>query len=147
MTLLRDVRRLFNQLRSLADALHADVGVTASMRAVLETLSLEGAASVPQMARQRAVTRQHIQALVDRLAEAGLVEARPNPAHKKSPLVALTSQGEAVFRAMREREGEFGQRISARLSGADVAAGASVIQKLSAETAAMLDEVFAERRR
>jgi DNA-binding MarR family transcriptional regulator len=100
----RDIRKLFHILGAVGDALHADLGITASMRAVLESLARGGAQTVPQMARARPVTRQHIQAIVDQLLNAGLVTLQPNPAHKRSSLVALTKAGEAAFATMSDRE-------------------------------------------
>jgi len=38
------------------------------------------------------------------LAEEGLVELRANPAHRRSPLVGLTTLGERLIRRLRQRE-------------------------------------------
>jgi DNA-binding MarR family transcriptional regulator len=101
----REVRRLFHQLRASAEAIHEEQGsLPIAQRAVLESLHRDGAATVPALARARPVSRQHIQALVNALREAGLVETRPNPAHRRSPLVALTPAGRRRFLAMRARE-------------------------------------------
>jgi hypothetical protein len=53
------------------------------MRAVLEFLSRHGPASVPQIARRRFVTRQHIQALVN-----GLMEQDSSHSNR-TPLIAV----------------------------------------------------------
>ena len=90
------VRRLFHRLAEVADEAHRDLGVTASQRAVLETLSNDGPQTVPQIARRKAVTRQHIQILVNGLVERGHVALADNPAHQRSSLAALTA---AVFAA------------------------------------------------
>jgi DNA-binding MarR family transcriptional regulator len=74
------------------------------MRAVLEFLQRGGAASVPHIARSRHVSRQHIQSLVNPLADEGLVELRANPAHRRSPLFGLTPLGERLIRRLRQRE-------------------------------------------
>src|SRR5262245_37627217 len=99
----REVRHLFQVLRALADVLHKDTGLNASTRAVMEALA-EGPRTVPDVARAKSVTRQHIQVLVDELVKSELIELRPNPAHLRSPLVALTRKGEAVFATVRKRE-------------------------------------------
>src|SRR5690606_18141459 len=59
--LTRGVRACFNRLRALGDTLHEDLGITASMRSVLESLHEDGARTVPQIAKSKSVTRQHIQ--------------------------------------------------------------------------------------
>jgi DNA-binding MarR family transcriptional regulator len=99
------VRQLFHQLRAVAEtATPASDGFTASHRAVLESLASQGPQTVPALARARPVARQHIQVLVNDLAELGLVDTRPNPAHRRSPLVALTAAGARRFDAIRAAE-------------------------------------------
>src|SRR5690348_8726939 len=63
----RRIRECCDHLDALEDVLRQDVGVTAAMRAVLEALHERGAQTVPQIARSKKVTRQHIQALADKL--------------------------------------------------------------------------------
>ncbi len=48
---IRILRTCFNRLKSVADEMHRDLGVTASMRAVMEALADEGQQSVPEIAR------------------------------------------------------------------------------------------------
>ena len=69
--LTNEVRMLFHSLVEAGDSLHKDEPITMGMRGVLEFLLQEGASTVPDMARERHVTRQHIQALVNGLLETG----------------------------------------------------------------------------
>src|SRR5262245_17031158 len=124
----QEVRHLFQALKALADALHKDTGLNASTRAVMEALT-GGPQTVPDIARRKSVTRQHIQLLVDELAKSDLVELRANPAHARSPLVALTRKGESVFAGMRKREVPLLERIAA---GLDARKTNLTIQTLSA---------------
>jgi DNA-binding MarR family transcriptional regulator len=59
---------------------------------------------VPEIARARGVTRQHIQVGVDELAAAGLVELVDNPAHRRSRLVTTTTAGVETIERMQRRE-------------------------------------------
>src|SRR5215203_1468558 len=103
--LAREVRLAFHELRAAAEALqHDPEGLTAGHRGVLESLTRDGPRTVPALARARPVSRQHIQVLVNRLLELGLVETRQNPAHERSSLVALTPAGARRFEAMHRRE-------------------------------------------
>ena len=88
-----------------------------------------GPRTVPDIARRKSVTRQHIQLLVDELVEAELVELRPNPAHQRSPLVALTRRGEAIFAAGRRREAPLIEQLA---GGLDARKAAATIQTLTA---------------
>lgn len=122
-----EVRHLFQVLKALADALHRDAGLNASTRAAMEALA-DGPRTVPDIARRKSVTRQHIQLLVDELATADLVELRANPAHLRSPLVALTRKGEAVFAGVRKREAPLLDRLA---SGLDTRKTAVTMQTLA----------------
>ena len=102
--LSRAVRSLFHKMGAGVTLLHETSGITGGMRAVLESVVEGGSQTVPEMARARPVSRQHIQTLVNELLDAGYVEYRDNPAHRRSKLVAPTRVGEAAFAALRARE-------------------------------------------
>jgi DNA-binding MarR family transcriptional regulator len=102
--LVDEVRILQHRLVAVAEALHGEAGVTPPMRAVLEYLARRGSTAVPDIARSRGVTRQHIQAIVNDLEAAGLVERQANPAHARSALVELTPAGRHAITAVFARE-------------------------------------------
>jgi DNA-binding MarR family transcriptional regulator len=123
-----EVRHLFQVLKSLADAVHKDAGLTASTRAVMEALA-DRPRTVPDIARSKSVTRQHIQLLVDELARSDLVELRPNPAHLRSPLIALSRKGETLFASLRKREAPLIERLA---TGLDARKATTTVQTLAA---------------
>lgn len=92
------------RLLRVAEELHREGPASSARRGILKTLSDEGPQSVPQMARARTVTRQHVQTLVNSLMEEGLVEISKNPAHRKSSLIRLTKTGERAVRDNTRRE-------------------------------------------
>src|SRR5215813_12584173 len=79
----------FHRLRFVADQIHHRGEMTGGLRSILRSLDKLGEQTVPQMARARSVTRQHVQALVNQLVKERLVEFIANPAHKRSPLAPL----------------------------------------------------------
>ena len=97
-------RRLFQQLRISGDELLQGTGINASQRAVLEFLNLRQPQTVSNMARERNVSRQHIQTVVNDLLALGFVEAKENPSHKRSPLILLTTDGKKLFRKITQKE-------------------------------------------
>lgn len=97
-------RRLFQQLRASGDELLQGTGINASQRAVLEFLNLKQSQTVSNMAREKNVSRQHIQTVVNDLLALGFVEAKENPAHKRSPLILLTTDGKKLFRKITQKE-------------------------------------------
>lgn len=114
------VRRLFHVLAGTADRAHADLGITASMRAVMEILHERGPRTVPQVAREQDVSRQHIQVVVNGLLEGGLVECLDNPDHLRSPIVRLTAAGTKACEAIRRREARLLAELTKKIPGADL---------------------------
>ena len=106
------IRYCFQRLKTLGDELHADLGMNASLRAILEWLAEHGNQTVPQIAAAKSVSRQHVQKIVDELINKGLVDLAANPAHRRSPYVVLTAPGSTMFKDMQRRE----KRIIARLA-------------------------------
>jgi DNA-binding MarR family transcriptional regulator len=127
---IREIRASFHRLKAFADVMHADLGITASMRAVLETVAERGAQPVPEIARTKGVSRQHIQVNVDALCDKGLAELRENPVHKRSSLVALTRNGRVAFDKMRQREKLALEQLADGLSTEDLESGLRVLRTL-----------------
>jgi len=119
-TLLNEVRLLFHRAVQVAEELHAREPVTLGMRAVLEYLHRNGPAPVPEIARRRFVTRQHIQVLVNGLLKEDLVALGPNEGHRRSSLVMLTPAGRRLIERMRQREARLYARTGAGLPRRDV---------------------------
>jgi DNA-binding MarR family transcriptional regulator len=131
-TLTRQVRACFNRLGALADQLHRDVGVTGAMRSVMESLAEGGEQTVPTIARAKHVSRQHIQTLANALIERRLATSRPNQADARSPLIALTAEGQRLFTRMREREAAAFKQLTAALAGQDLDATLQTLTALRA---------------
>ena len=114
--LLDQVRLLWHVTVQAGERLHEGEAVTLGMRAVLEFLEANGPRAVPEIARSRHVTRQHIQVLVNGLLDLRLVSLDDNPAHRRSSLVRLTPVGQKAIARMRKRERHFldGLELSAR---------------------------------
>ena len=131
IALIDATRLAFNQMRASADAAHVDLGITAALRAVLERLARGGPQTVPDMARARNVSRQHIQKIVDGLGEAGLIDLKANPAHKRSPLIVLSADGRKLFKIIEKREAAILTSIGKDLEGHDMAAATATLRALT----------------
>jgi DNA-binding MarR family transcriptional regulator len=127
LQLIDEVRLLDHRLVQIADRLHHDEPVSVSERAVLEFLLRNGPTTVPAIARARHVTRQHIQIGVNALLTGALIERRANPAHARSPLLALTEAGQQQMQTMQAREGELIASLPLDADPEDLAAAARVL--------------------
>jgi len=104
--------------------------LTYAERGVLESLVRDGAQTVPGIARERLVSRQHIQKLVDKLARKRLVELRTNPAHKTSPLVDATIDGERAYTVAASDEAVVLSAIAPKLATADLGSALAALRAL-----------------
>ncbi len=102
--LINETVQLFHRLKIVADEVHQQGVMSGGLRGILRQLNKLGEQTVPQMARDRSVSRQNVQMLVNQLAVNGYVEFVENPAHKRSPFVRLTAAGKKAVEAMNRRE-------------------------------------------
>lgn len=130
-------RRLFQRLRTSSDELLEGTGINASQRAVLEFLDLHQPQTVSNMAREKSVSRQHIQTVVNDLLAFGLVEAQDNPAHKRSPLIMMTTQGKKLFKKITQKEAKVLEVLAEEFDEKDIA--------ITIKTMKAIDQYLASR--
>ncbi|MFO1183256.1 MAG: helix-turn-helix domain-containing protein [Bauldia sp.] len=140
---IRAVRACFGALREAGDRLHADLGISSAMRAVMEFVA-EQPATVPDIARAKRVSRQNIQVLVDALLGSGMLVAEPNAAHRRSPLIALSRPGKVAYRRIAERERAALAEIAAAVSAADLDSTHRTLAMLTERLAARAEPVEIE---
>jgi DNA-binding MarR family transcriptional regulator len=110
----------------------AELGLSVGVRAVLDLLHRHGPMTVPQMGREQDLTRQFVQRMVNDAAAAGLVIARPNPAHRRSVLIDLTPAGTALIEEVLRREHAQLRQIGADLTRTDIDTCLRVLRRLLA---------------
>ncbi|MFF3395891.1 MarR family winged helix-turn-helix transcriptional regulator [Streptomyces sp. NPDC002669] len=102
-------------------------GLSVGVRAVLDLLHENGPMTVPQMGRAQALSRQFVQRMVNDAAAARLVEAVPNPAHQRSPLIRPTEAGRAAITSALAREQSLLRQVGGDLTDAEVTACVRVL--------------------
>jgi DNA-binding MarR family transcriptional regulator len=114
------------------DVLAAEEGLTAARWQVLGAVVVTGRPlTVPQIARRMGLTRQAVQASVNRLLSEGLVEAGENPEHRRSPLIRMTEPGSRKYAAIQKRQAVWINELAAGLKRSELATTARVLQELS----------------
>jgi DNA-binding MarR family transcriptional regulator len=114
------------------DLLAAEEGLTSARWQVLGAVALAGRPlTVPQIARRMGLTRQSVQASVDRLRGEELVEAGENPDHRRSPLIRLTELGSKRYAAMQRRQAGWINELAAGLEVSELSTAARVLRELS----------------
>jgi DNA-binding MarR family transcriptional regulator len=128
--LILETRKLFHVLAQASSELNRESGISVSMRAVMESLYPDAELTVPEIARQKKVTRQHIQQIVNELSKAGLAESFDNPAHKRSLLIKLTPGGVAQFGSILKREQQLFKALSDEFDDQQLAQTADGLQSV-----------------
>lgn len=128
--LFNETRQLFHRLKYVAGQVHGGGEMTAARRGVLLSLYRNGQQTVPQMARARPVTRQHIQSIVNTLLADELVELKHNPAHKRSRLVSLTKAGAVATESMIEREAGLLKGLTGEVGERDLVSATAVLRSV-----------------
>lgn len=130
---IQAVRRLSFAFSGKADRVHAELGVTAAMRGVLEILHERGPRTVPQIAREKGVSRQHVQLVVNALLAQGLVGSADNPDHLRSPLMRLSAKGGKVCETVFRRETRLLADLAKRIPGADLKVTLKTLNAMESE--------------
>src|SRR5712691_9231039 len=119
-------------LRTAGNQLAAEEGLTAARWQVLGAVALAGRPlTVPQIARRMGLTRQAVQASVNRLLAEALVETDENLDHRRSPLIRLTELGAKKYTAVDRRQIRWINELAAELKISDLAAAARLLHDLS----------------
>jgi DNA-binding MarR family transcriptional regulator len=126
------------------DLLAAEEGLTSARWQVLGALALAGRPlTVPQIARRMGLTRQSVQASVNRLLGDGLVDTAENPDHRRSPLIRLTDSGSATYAAVQRRQVRWINELAAGMQVAELSTATRVLRQLGNR----LDTIATKRRK
>lgn len=130
--LMLEVIQTFHRLRAVGAEEGAVSAGGGGSWGLMRSLAEGGEQTVPEIARARPVSRQHIQKLADELAAEGLVEFVGNPAHKRSKLLRLTPAGRARYKATSARIQGIADALGRGLDAREVAAAADLLATLKA---------------
>jgi DNA-binding MarR family transcriptional regulator len=124
------VFRLNGQFITVSDRLAREAGLTAARWQVLGAVVREPQ-SVAGIARTMGITRQSVQRIADVLAEQGLAEYRPNPAHRRAKLLHATEDGRAAIKQIDPGHARLANRLLDALGPKEFAKTVRVLEQLS----------------
>jgi len=129
--LIVEIFRVNGRLLAAGDHLVADLGLTSARWQVIGAIAIAGQPqTVPAVARTMGLTRQAVQRLINELMADGLVEARPNPNHRRARLFSLTGAGAAAFAGATRRQAPWAEALAAGYSIAEIKAAEAVLRAL-----------------
>jgi DNA-binding MarR family transcriptional regulator len=123
--------KLNGQFLALAEELARPAGLTAAWWQVLGAV-LGEPLSVAGVAREMGITRQSVQRIADILAERGLAEYLPNPAHRRAKLLAPTQAGRAAIARIGPGHADAAARLAKALGEPPLAEAVAALHALSA---------------
>lgn len=120
-------RPLMQAAESCVEAGLAGTNLTVRMRAVLEILDKYGDQTVPELAARLEIQRQYVQIMCNETLASGFIEQRPNPRHKRSPIMALTNQGRTLIEDILTKEMQIMEQMSEDLSEENITTALNVV--------------------
>ena len=132
--IVADVFELAGRFRDDGEAIARRVGQTQARWQVLSAASI-GQHTVPQIARRLGVTRQNVQRIADILMAERLAGFAPNPDHRGSPHLVLTSRGQAVLAQLTKAAASHHRDLAHRLADIDIKAVHRSLRRLVAAIA------------
>lgn len=127
--LVADVYEAAGVLRRSGEAIAGAEGQSQARWQLLSVIS-GGPITVAQAARRLGVTRQGVQRVANDLIEEQLAVTGPNPDHRNSPLLQLTSEGTATLARINDRAEELNATIAAQLSATTVTRARQALRAL-----------------
>ncbi|MGW4768132.1 MarR family winged helix-turn-helix transcriptional regulator [Nocardia sp. NPDC004278] len=131
--------RLNGQFLTIAEELAGPAGLTAAWWQVLGAV-LRGPLPVSGIARAMGITRQSVQRIADLLVDKGLAEYRPNPAHRRAKLVAVTEAGRDAIKRINPQHAVLAAHLADELGPEQFTLTVQVLTRLSAALDAITDE-------
>ena len=130
--LVLDVFRVNGLLLAAGDELTAGEGLTAARWQVLGAIALaREPLTVPRIARRMGLTRQSVQASVNRLVDDGMLASQPNADHARSPLFRLTERGAACYGRLAGTQRDWVDALVADVPAAELQTASRVLRTLS----------------
>jgi DNA-binding MarR family transcriptional regulator len=129
--LILKIFRLHGALLAAGDTLVAPLGLTSARWQVLGSIAaLASPAPVAHIARDMGLTRQSVQRVADSLADAGLLEYRENPHHRRASLLILTEKGRHTFGLLVAAQVPWANALAQRLDVADLKHTLATLQRI-----------------
>jgi DNA-binding MarR family transcriptional regulator len=129
--LIAETFRVNGRLLSAADALVADLGLTAARLQVLGAIAVSPVAlPVAHIARNLGLTRQAVQRLVDEMERDSLVRFEANPHHQRAKLVLLTASGRDAYDAAMKHQASLARKLTQGLTVKQIRSATAVLKTM-----------------
>ena len=136
-TVLTDIMvlvfRINARLLEKGDQLVAPLNLTSARWQVLGAIAIAGEPlTAPNIATAMGITRQGVQKQLNLLLNEGLVQALSNQQHERSPLYALTPEGQCAYDKAIELQMKWAKALAQQLEPAQLHATIELLKRLEA---------------
>lgn len=131
--IVAEIFHLSHLFRRWGEIVAKQIGETQSRWQVLSAASTDDK-SVAQIARRLGVTRQNVQRVADELVQDKLARWSENFAHKKSPILQLTSSGRRKFDELTRIASKHHKELAEGLASRDIETARFVLEKFRTQT-------------
>lgn len=132
LTLLtREVLLTNGVLIAAGDALASDLGLSSARWQVMGAIRT-APKPVAQIARERGLTRQSVQRVVNELRRQQFVRLIDNPKHRRAKLVQLTPKGAATLTTLRKRQARLMNGSGRAFTIRELTRGCELLRRLRA---------------
>jgi DNA-binding MarR family transcriptional regulator len=121
----------YEKLSSWEQAVVRDTPITLSQMHTLEILGQQSPLRMKELAAKMGVTTGTLTVNVDRLAKQGLVARIPHETDRRSILVALTPDGQELYREHHEHHLHLTRELQAALTPDETQQFAAILSKLT----------------
>jgi DNA-binding MarR family transcriptional regulator len=118
-------------VRARGEAIAGTAGQSQARWQVLYLLA-DQPRTVPAVARRLGLARQSVQRVIDLLAGEGLAAAEENPDHERSPLYALTEEGQATLARINAAATAWHATVLQAFESAELECGREFLRRLRA---------------
>ena len=116
-----EVFRLNGALLDAGNEITKPYGLTSARWQVMGAIDLAGQPmTVAQIARRMGLSRQGVQRIVNDLMKIGLVKAKSNIDHKRSPLISISDEGEKAMQKVNQAQIVWVNQLSKGLKKQDI---------------------------
>jgi len=112
--LVGEIFRINGTLLSVAERLARDLDITPARWQAIGVIQQQPL-TASEIGRRLGIKRQSVQPTINRLLEQGLVRAKPNPGHRRAPLIELTAAGRRVWNELLRRQSQLSEEFTAGL--------------------------------
>lgn len=133
--LILETFRINGALLAAGNQLTKPYGLTSARWQVMGAIDLaDGPLTVAQIGRRMGLARQGVQRIVNDLEQLGMVVLKPNPDHKRAPLVSIDDTGRKVLAEIDKAQIEWVNELSKGVTKSQASQALEVLQSIRKRT-------------